>query len=70
MADEPSSSLVPSKDEIKQIIAQALQTNPMQVPNVLLQIQFARFMAMCLDKMKSNLDSVIDDMENGSDKET
>ena len=68
MADEPSSSLVPSKDEIKEIIGQVLMTNPAQVPAVMLQIQFARFMAKCLEKMKSNLDEVIDDLENGSDK--
>ena len=66
--DDTTKGLIPTKDEIKQIIAQVFQTNPMQVPVVLMQIQFARFMAKCLEKLSSNLDDAIDDLENDSDK--
>jgi len=68
MTDQSSSSLIPTKDEIKQIIVQVMATNPMQVPVVVMQIQFARFMAKCLEKLSSNLDDAIDDLENSLDK--
>jgi len=69
MTDLSSSGLVPSEAEIKELIAQLMQANPMQIPNVLLRIGVAKIMLKTINKLGSDLDKTIKRLENEIDPE-
>ena len=55
MPEQHFRSLLPSEDEIRQILAQTLIENPYRYPEVVLQIQLARLVARCFDKLNTEL---------------
>ena len=68
MPNELSKGLIPPEDEIRKIVAQMMQTNPMQIPVVLMQIMVGQLMLKYLDKLKSELYSSIEVLEKELDK--
>ena len=68
MPNDLSKRLIPSQDEIRNIMTQMMPTNPMQVPVVLMQIAFSRLMIKALDKMRSKLYSSVEALEKELDK--
>ena len=68
MSNDLSKGLIPSENEIKTIMAQMMQTNPMQIPVVLMQIMVGRLMLKFLDKFKGELYSSIEALEKELDK--
>ena len=64
MVDNLSNSLLPSESEIREIIVQMMQTNPTQIPVVLLQIQFARLMLKTIDKLRKDLETSVKQLED------
>jgi len=56
--------LIPTEDEICQILAQTIKDNPSRYPAVVLQIELARFMVKCLDKLKEELNESIKQLED------
>jgi hypothetical protein len=59
--------LMPSEDEIRQILAQVIKENPANYPTVLLQIEVARLMVKCLDRLKGEFDESIKRLEDSID---
>jgi len=53
--DDLSKGLIPSEDELNEIIAQMMQTNPMQIPVVLLQLEIRRLILKTIDKLRAEL---------------
>jgi len=67
MSDD-STDLIPSEDEIKQLVAQIMEANLANAPMALLQIELARMMLRFIDKMRGNLAESIDEFERNTDK--
>lgn len=59
-----SKDLIPSEDEVKNIIAQMMQVDPIQIPVVLMQIHVARLMLKVIDKLRKDLDQSIKELED------
>ena len=64
MTDNLSKSLLPSESELRELIIQKVQTNPSQIPAMLLQIQFERFMLQNLDKLMADFETSIKQFES------
>ena len=64
MTDNLSKSLLPSESELRDVIFRMVQTNPSQIPAMLLQIQFERFMLQTLDKLMGELETSIKQLES------
>lgn len=64
MADNLSKSLLPSESELRELIIQMVQTNPLQIPAMLLQVQLERFMLQNLDKLMGELETSIKQLES------
>ena len=69
MKSDLSKDLIPSKSEMKEIIAQMMQTTPTQIPVVLLQYEFARFMLKAIDRLRSDLNESIKHLEDEIDQQ-
>ena len=63
MADSPK-GLIPTEDEIRQILAQTLINNPSRYPVVALQIEFACLMARYFDKLYAEYNASANKMVN------
>lgn len=59
--------LIPSEDEISQILTQTMKENPSHYLVVVLQIELARFMVKSIDRLKTELDESIRRMEDTLD---
>jgi hypothetical protein len=55
--------LIPSESETQEIVTQLMQTAPMQIPVVVMQIYVARMMLKCIDRLRSDLNASIRDLE-------
>ena len=66
MSDQ-SKDLIPSEDEIRQILAQTMKENPSRYPVVVLQIELARLMVKFLDKLKEEFNESIRRLEDSID---
>ena len=58
------SSLVPSEDDIRQILTQVTTTNPMKLPEAMLQIFCARIMLRQIEKLRDELYDTLRDLEH------
>lgn len=67
MPEQPFNSLLPSEDEISKILAQTLKENPSQYATVVLRIEFARLMVICLGKIQDELNKTIKRLEGSID---
>ena len=56
--------LLTSESEIRQILAQMLETNLSQIPVMLLQIQFERFILQAVDILRKDLETSIKQIES------
>jgi hypothetical protein len=59
MPEQPFSNILPSESELRELIVQMMQTNPSQIPALLLQIQLERFMLQTLDKLMGEFETSI-----------
>lgn len=64
MPGDLSKGLIPTEDELKAIVAQLIEAAPMQIPVVLLQVQFARLMRKFIDRLGNELDESIRKLED------
>jgi len=64
MPEQPFSDLIPSEDEIRQILAQTMKDNPSRYPAVVLQIEIARSMANFIGKLNEALLESIKQLRN------
>ena len=55
MPEQPFSNLLPSEDEIRQILTKTMKENPSRYPAVVLQIELARLMVKAIDKFRESL---------------
>jgi hypothetical protein len=67
MPGQSSNNLLPSEDEIHQILAQTLKNNPSQYPAVMLKIEFARLMLKCFGKLQDQFNESIEQLEDSID---
>jgi len=67
MSDD-STDLLPSEDEIKQLIAQVMESSLADIPILILRIEFARTMLRFVDKTRGNLAESINEFERNLDK--
>ena len=58
-----STSMLPGESENRDILTHMLQTNPSQIPLVLLHIQFERLILQAMDKLRKDLEVSIKQME-------
>ena len=58
---------MPSEDEIRQILAQVIKENPANYPTIMLQIEVARLMVKCLDRLKGEFSDSINRLEDSID---
>jgi hypothetical protein len=59
--------LLPSEEEIRQILEQVIKENPSNYPTVLLQIEVARLMIKFLDRLKGEFSQSIRHLEDSID---
>jgi hypothetical protein len=64
MPEQPHSNISLSESEIRDILTKMVETNPLQIPVLLLQIQFERFMLQVVDKLMSELKTSIKQLES------
>jgi hypothetical protein len=63
-------SLMPSEDEIRQILDHAMRENPSNYPTVVLQIELARLMAKFITRLKGEIkESIRRLMEDSIDQQ-
>jgi len=67
MPEQTFGNLLPSEDEITQIIAQTMQENPAQLPAILLRIRLAHLMVKAIDKLQDQFNETIRRWEDSLD---
>ncbi len=55
--------LIPSEDEVKEILAQVMATDPAQAPVVLLRIELAKLVLKFVDRVGKDLSKSIERLE-------
>jgi hypothetical protein len=60
MEDKSPSNLIPTDDEIKELLKQVAQYPPSQAPVILLQLYFTRLMLKKIGQVKEELDKEAD----------
>jgi len=60
--------LIPSKDEIRKIMAEVFQAYPTQAPVILMQIEVARMMQRYIERLKVQLEESIHEIGDNIDK--
>jgi hypothetical protein len=68
MTQQPRSKLLPSENEIRQILDRVVKENPANYPTVLLQIEVARLMAKFINRLEGEVTESIRRMEDSIDK--
>lgn len=68
MPNELSKGLILTEKEINTIMAQMMQTNPMQVPVVLMQIMVGQLVLKYVDRLRGELYTAIKKLEEELDK--
>ena len=63
MNEQPYSNMLPSESEIREIITRMMDTDPTQIPLVLLLIQFERLMLQAIDVLRKDLEASINQLE-------
>ena len=56
-------NLVPSEDDIRQVLDQVMATNPMKLPAAMLQIFLARIMISQIEKLRDELYDTLTELE-------
>lgn len=64
MPEQHPNSLLPSQDEIRQILAQTLNVNPFKYPVTVLRIEFACRVARYFDKLNNELNTSAKQMDD------
>ena len=64
MPEQPFSNLLPSEDEIRQILDQTMIENPSCYPITVVQIELARLMVKAIDKFRESLIDSIKQLED------
>ena len=68
MTQQPHSKLLPSEDQIRQMLDRTIRENPSNYPTVLLQIELARLMAKFIGRLEGEVEESIRRMEDSIDK--
>jgi predicted oxidoreductase (fatty acid repression mutant protein) len=61
---DSSKGLMPSEDEIRQILAQAIKENPSSYPAVVLRLELAHLMTRYFDKLNAEYNASVEKMVN------
>lgn len=64
MPEQSLSNLLPSEDDINQILSHIAKENPSNYATAVLQIELARFMVKYLEKLQGELNKSIKQLED------
>jgi hypothetical protein len=62
MPDELSDSLMPSNEQISELLKQMAQYAPMEIPGIVFQLFCARMLSKEISKLKDKLDRQIEEL--------
>ncbi|MFC2002115.1 hypothetical protein ACFLUZ_06425 [Chloroflexota bacterium] len=65
--DDPGKGLIPTEDEIRTILSVA-QTDPMELPAAMLQVQIARLISIMFKRMSKKLSKEADELQKSINK--
>jgi ribosomal protein S24E len=68
MAEKQFGNLLPTEDDIRNILSQVMQTDPRQIPVAMLQIWFGHHMLRIFNRLEDEVDKSVEEFKSELEK--